>query len=116
MRIFCFVALAFLFAELPACAQPGPIFFVEHDWTLRVGTAKFGLFQDRWLGDENYGGGRHTTLYFGNASVRFKTRNFKKGAESFGIMIVMLCGCYLMIHKSRSSGTSELREGIQRDI
>ncbi len=65
-----------------AGAQPGQIYFVEHDWTVRVGGARFGLYQDRLLGDEKYGAGRHTTLYFGRASLRTKTRTFQSSAWS----------------------------------
>ena len=72
------ILLLSLLAALSASAQPGPIFFIEHDWTFRAGGGRYGIMEWRLAGDEKYGGGRHTSIWFGNRTISMKTRTARK--------------------------------------
>ena len=114
MKCRCVLALSFLLTCWAACAQPGPIYFIEHDWTVHVGKAKFGLYQDRWLGDENYGGGRHVTLYLGTASVRLKLRTFRTYSGAFGLAVVTVCMVWFVTHRIRKAEMICLKNNVRR--
>ena len=96
MRGRALTLLLLLLFQTVVVGQPGPIYFVEHDWTFRVAGARFGLYQDRLLGDEKYGAGRHTTLYFGRGSFRTRTRTFQRSTwEVLSVAGAALCLLYL---------------------
>ncbi len=117
IKICSLVMLLLVLLSVPAQGQPGPIYFIEHDWTFRVGNSRFGIFKDRWLGDEKYGGGSHITIYAGKASLRLKSRSFNAG--SFAILSIgaisacMFCILTLRDAKLQATGrTSNRRSGI----
>ena len=103
--------LLLLLFQTVVVGQPGPIYFVEHDWTFRVAGARFGLYQDRMLGDEKYGAGRHTTLYFGSASFRTSTRIFQRSTwEVLSLAGAALCLLYLGTRGGESTKGNEGNE------
>ena len=109
MRTCRFAILAVLLLESTVWAQPGPIYFVEHDWTLRVAGSRFGLYQDKLLGDEKYGAGRHTTLYFGGASFRTSTRSFQRATfTALPLAAVAVCLLYVLMRRSKRAQANEL--------
>ena len=108
MKICRFAILMVLLLQPTVWAQPGPIYFVEHDWTFRVGGGRFGLYQDKLLGDEKYGAGRHTTLYFGGGSFRTKTRTFQ--GTTFTVLplgAITVCILYMLMRRGKMVQANE---------
>src|SRR5262245_38474469 len=105
MKLRWFVLLTLLLLASPALSQPGPIYFVEHDWTVRVGRARFGVLQDKILGDEKYGGGRKTTLYIGRPIFRARTQRFQVGAWGVILGVSTFCLTYLFVRSGRNRST-----------
>ena len=65
-RVFHAVSMLMLLLVLAgdATAQPGPLLTVEHDWTVQIAGARFGLCQTRFgLTAPVY---RQTTVYLGS--------------------------------------------------
>jgi|ERR1043166_1272689 hypothetical protein len=110
MKTCRFAILAVLLLESAVSAQPGPIYFVEHDWSFCVAGSRFGLCQDKLLGDEKYGAGRHTTLYFGGASFRTSTRSFQRATFiALPLGAVALCTLYVLMRRSKRVHANELK-------
>ena len=110
MKICRLAILLLMLFQLPVWAQPGPIYFVERDWSFRIGGGRFGLYQDRLLGDEKYGAGRHTTLYFGGGSLRVKTGSFQR--TSFALLSVgaiSVSMLYMLKRRHARAGSNEHR-------
>ena len=64
------VLLAILLSASTARAQPGPIIVTEHDWTFRMGSARYGIYQARWQG-----GGGFTSVYFSKSAFNAEMMN-----------------------------------------
>ena len=68
------VLLALLLSASIAAAQPGPLLVPEHDWTLKTRNGWYGVYQSRLLGDEKYGAGTSTAVYFGQRLFTVRMR------------------------------------------
>ncbi len=111
MKSSLLTTLMVLLLESTVWAQPGPIYFVEHDWTFRVAGGRFGLYQDKLLGDEKYGAGRHTTLYFGGTSFRTSTRSFQRTTlTTLPLGAVAACALYWLIWRRKRGQSDELKD------
>jgi len=108
MKICRLAILMLLLLEFPVSAQPGPIYFIERDWSFRIGGGRFGLYQDRLLGDEKYGAGRHTTLYFGKGSLRVKTRTFQRTTfPLLAVAVATVAIVYMLKRRGARAGPNE---------
>lgn len=93
-----FIALTILLLALTASAQPGPIFMVEHDWTLHADGRSFGMYQYRVLGDVN---GSYTTVCFGRRSLMMHA---PAGWLLAGILAPLaVCGAVMWMRGERSA-------------